>query len=203
MIVAEVGFNWSDYASRGNSLHKRMELLAATGVGWVKFQLCTQDMVPPEVRWMCIDNYSAAMAVVNAAKRVGLNPFFTPMFPEAVAWCGDDHIKIRYKDRANYTLIRRAVEKARCVWVSGQNVWCVSKYPATKKDYLVRNEAGEVRWGQMEGVSFHCPDISLAMKHGYKNQYIEYHVKFSESDYEAKWSIGLEDLKTLVDWSNS
>ena len=184
-----MNWNWSN-------IHERLSMVADTGCMWVKFQLFTKDMVPERFHEIAMEPTDIS-EIKAVCWDYGLSPIFTPMYPKAVAWCGSDHIKIRFKDRYNYNIIRLAEQKARNVWVSGTNVFCVDKYPATREDYGLKEDSQIHR---PMGLSSHCPDIELAQL--FDSKYIEYHVKFSEDDYEAAWSIGMDDLKKLVDWSN-
>ena len=198
MIVAEIGVNWA-----WDNLTGRLRMVADTGCLWTKFQIFTKEMVPERFHDLVMDG-DDVISVKDRCWDLGLSPIFTPMYPKAVAWCGSDHIKIRHKDKDNKLLIARAREKAAHVWISGKNVFCVPKYPATISDYdplwkVSMEDAAIGAFPNYKGVSFHCPDISL-IKRCEQSQYLEWHVKFSEDDPEAAWSIRMDDLKKLVEW---
>ena len=232
MIAAEIGINFS-----WDNLTDRLKMVADTGCLWMKFQLFTRDQVPEKFHDLVMD-YDDVQSIKDRCWKLGLAPIFTPMYPKAVAWCNQGHIKIRYKDKADSSLVNKAKQFAHHVWISGDlnysnQVLCIPKYPATRMDYIKKmipwhpeNNPDGYKHHPV-GISFHCPDITLLTSpipeleimekeqkwtqhhgpyHGFyryePNHYIEYHVKFSDDDYEAKWSIGMDDLKKLVEWES-
>lgn len=200
MIVAELGVNWS-----WATLPDRMKRVRDTGAQWVKGQLFYPDMVPERFHPIALYDRGSIDRWKDAARNADLIPIFTPMHIDLVRFCDRGHIKIRHKDKDDRALIRASEAMASNVWVSGKNVFCVPKYPASAGDYV--NPAFP-HVGKL-GVSWHVPSVESLFN--FLNvkvkgsvwvpmSYIEAHIKFSEDDYEAAWSLNCEDFKRLVEW---
>ena len=195
MICCELGVNWN-----WSNLDDRMKCIRDTGVHWVKGQLFHPDQAPKFERIALCDAESVER-FKRAALHAGLLSFFTPMREDLVQFCDSTHIKIRHKDKDNAPLIRLARKMADYVWISGENICCVPDYPSTFHDY--QTAFALQRW---DGISSHMPsiyDLQRLLEHWHPCPYIEAHIKFSESDPEAAWSLSCADFKRLVEWEQS
>lgn len=205
MIVPEIGVNWS-----WPTLAERMRMVRDTGAQWVKGQLFYPDQAPERFKDIALYQRPKIEEFKHHARMADLIPIFTPMHVDLVRFCDRGHIKIRHKDRGNKPLIAASFNTAEKVWVSGgceeysgtaiKEVLCVPEYPAAMSAY--ETQKLDFPW---DGISSHLADVNelislLDRRFCYPQGYIEAHVKFSEDDWEARWSLSLDDISRLVEW---
>jgi sialic acid synthase SpsE len=186
-----------------------------------KFQLFTEKEAPNLPKHLYITKVQAKN-LFQYGKRLGIEVFFTPMFPEAVDWCEDigvKYYKVRYKDNQNKELQCKIVDTNKPFFISflpfgsGGMIWkratilnCIPEYPAPLETYKA--------WGDMlythgHGISDHTSDLELLkdtinnrfvkmyIESGY-DYYFEKHVKLDDDCIESKWSVTFEDLAEVL-----
>jgi sialic acid synthase SpsE len=176
-VVAEIGVNWD---GRIELVEEMMENAKNAGCNAVKFQAYQEVMVkdhPERVRLMKATITKSNVEMINAiAKKIGIEWFCTPMYPEAVDFL-EPYVK-RYKIRVIdgkpllenkiSKLLERVLETGKEVIVSSQAsprgtsyydhpnikwLYCVPKYPCQLEDLDFRNLK------DFDGFSNHCPII--------------------------------------------
>lgn len=212
-IVAEVGVN--HMGSRGAML-TFCEAAKDIGADAVKFQ-AYNALKLFEKRQLTDFNVAELLqatelsdddfaAISEHCKTINLKWFasvFDPDQPARVLNHGACALKIGHAE-ADWTELRDACLKLRKeVWVSGaQNHWaggdirgvlCTQEYPAKSPPRLGLIPAC------YSGFSSHYQDYRIpaaaALRYA---SYIEAHLKLSDDDYEAKWSLSIADFKNMV-----
>ena len=209
-IIAEFGANWNNM-----STFREMVLLCKLiGIKYIKLQMFEIDKVPKEIRKMWIGK-GRAKYMFKFAKSLGIELFFTPMYPEAVDILEDigvNYYKIRYIDRNNYELYQKIGEVEKLTFVSVDDlgimdtlysdifIWnndkiipllCVPDYPAEFEQYNPKYI--------VIGYSDHTPDFRLYNHAKKASEFIEMHVCLDKKDaYEAKWSKELGKIKEML-----
>ena len=176
-IVAEIGVNWDgDYDLVKNMIKKAKEV----GCDAVKFQAFEEQQAKghPESNRLLKSSISRnnIEQINQLAKKIGIEWFCTPMYPDAVDLLNPfvNRFKIRERDGANLvqnnitTLIDRILKTKTEVIVSSNvsptisheyknpNIkwlYCVPKYPCNLEDLDFR----QIK--EFDGYSNHCPNI--------------------------------------------
>ena len=176
-IVAEIGVNWDgDYDLVKNMIKKSKE----AGFDAVKFQSFEEQQVKghPESNRLLKSSISRKNIeqINQLAKKIGIEWFCTPMYPDAVDLLNPfvNRFKLRERDGINLvqnnitTLIDRILKTKKEVIVSSNvsptisheyknpNIkwlYCVPKYPCNLEDLDFR----QIK--EFDGYSNHCPNI--------------------------------------------
>jgi len=210
-IIAEFGANWNNM-----STFREMVLICKEiGIKYIKLQMFEIDKVPKEIRKMWIGK-GRAKYMFKFAKSLGIELFFTPMYPEAIdilEEIGVNYYKVRYIDRHNWKLYRKIMKTGKLTFVSVDDrgimqtlysemfmnydiqriipLLCVPDYPAEFEQYNPKYI--------VIGYSDHTPDFKLYNHAKRDSTFIEMHVCLDKKDaYEAKWSKSLKEIKENI-----
>lgn len=125
---------------------------------------------------------------------------FDPSQVERVLSRGACTLKIGHKESGWDELRQACFAVGHIPWVSNskfvpysRNVWCVEEYPASSTPRL-RN-VGPFRVNEaFPGFSSHYTDYRIPAAAALRGaEYIEFHLKLSDQDPEAAWSLSVED----------
>lgn len=176
-IVAEIGVNWDGDFELAEQM---MNIAKNAGCDAVKFQAFNEELIKehPEKERLLKTSISQenVKKIDDISKRVGIEWFCTPMFPEAIEFL-DPYVK-RYKIRVfdgrplfqnKWTeLLEQVTKTGKEVIISCEKdpnqtklyqnkkirwLYCVAKYPCSLEDLNFSNI------GNFNGYSNHCPDI--------------------------------------------
>lgn len=218
-VVAEIGVNWDGNES---IVLDMMENAKVAGCDAVKFQSYTKDMVkshPENERLMKSSISKENIEMINSlAKRVNLEWFCTPMYPEAVDFLEPyvSRFKLREADgrilleNSTSKLFERIKETKKEIIVSSERtpknckffndsqikwLYCVPKYPCELSELNFQNIL------DFDGYSNHCTDIIAPIVSGVKGaKIIEVHITSdkSKSFIDNPVSFDYEELTKLV-----
>ena len=176
-IVAEIGVNWNGDLELAEQM---MNIAKNAGCDAVKFQAFNEELIKehPEKERLLKTSISQenVKKIDDISKRVGIEWFCTPMFPEAIEFL-DPYVK-RYKIRVfdgrplfqnKWTeLLEQVTKTGKEVIISCEKdpnqtklyqnkkirwLYCVAKYPCALEDLDFSNIEN------FNGYSNHCPDI--------------------------------------------
>jgi len=176
-IVAEIGVNWDGDFELAEQM---MNIAKNAGCDAVKFQAFNEELIKehPEKERLLKTSISQenVKKIDDISKRVGIEWFCTPMFPEAIEFL-DPYVK-RYKIRVFdgrplfqnkwIELLEQVTKTGKEVIISCEKdpnqtklyqnkkirwLYCVAKYPCSLEDLNFSNI------GNFNGYSNHCPDI--------------------------------------------
>jgi len=210
-IIAEFGCNWNTI----QDFRMMVLFCKELGIKYIKLQMWKPEQAPKEVRHMYIGK-GRAKYMFNFAKRLGIELFFSVMYPEAVDICekiGVNYYKIRYIDRNNHSLYRKVKKTSKILFISVDNeglpgtlynnlfiyhpnrviaLRVVPHYPATFEEYNPNY--------YMIGYSDHTPDFQL-YNHAKKDSvFIEMHLCLDKKKcFEGKWSKELREIREVLD----
>ena len=215
-IIAECGCNWNGNISNAFKMIKKAKEI---GVDYVKFQIFKEEHIEnhpkfKELKKMILD-CDQIEVLYDAGKKIGIEVFFTPFFPEAIDWLekiGVLMYKVRYLDQNNYQLYKRLKKTKKIFLISCQEpkytlysniafyqknvryLYCVPNYPAKYKNYFPLST-------DFHGISDHTPDLGL-LKFVAQNmtsyEYFEKHIKLDDDCIESNWSVSFEELDELI-----
>lgn len=209
-IIAEFGANWNNM----RTFREMVLICKDIGIKYIKLQMFEIDKVPKEIRKMWIGK-GRAKYMFKFAKSLGIELFFTPMYPEAVdilEEIGVNYYKIRYIDRYNWKLYKKIKKTGKLTFVSVDDrgimqtlysemfmnnptriipLLCVPDYPAEFEQYNPHYI--------VIGYSDHTPDFQLYNWAKNFSEFIEMHVYLDkDTAYEAKWSKSFKDIKERI-----
>lgn len=211
MIVAEIGVNWNGDRSR---IPAFIDAAKSAGATAAKFQAYNTDKLvarrgitdPKTIDLLRRNELTDAdLALIEeCARKVDIKHFYSVFDPsqvERVLSRGACALKIAEKESADGLLVDACEDKCGLVYVSlHQNttdprLWqrrpvaCVPQYPATIPPHLrVIHPRGFC------GLSSHWQDYRIPAAAALRGaEYIEFHVRLSDDDPEAAWSLSIED----------
>lgn len=152
-------------------------------------------------------------AIAAHCKAIGFKWFasvFDPSQVERVLSRGACALKIGHKEAAYRELCEYAWARSRGVPIYGSNMHttedcfyvptidchCVAEYPASSPPRLRRIWGGsyKISYGHFAGFSSHYTDYRIPAAAALRGaEYIEFHLKLSDQDPEAAWSLSVED----------
>lgn len=151
-------------------------------------------------------------AIAAYCKGIGLKWFcsvFDPSQVSRVLSRGACALKLGHAEN-NYSELLEACAlavPADALWISGRpgtpvaNVLCVEEYPAKSPPELhyIRPFHDRLREDSFDGFSSHYTDWRIPAAAALRGaKYIEAHVKLSNEDYEAGWSLSFADFAKMV-----
>jgi sialic acid synthase SpsE len=151
--------------------------------------------------WDKVIGEAMAKELVDYGNTLGVDVFFSVYYPEAVDICerlGVKYYKIRYEDRFNYEIRDKVFAtkvKTGNIFISGDNLFCVPKYPAEINEYpfYLRNEVGY-------SDHTHHNEGTTLLEHAIKQYYPyhEIHVKEDDNCLEWRWSKSIDWIKRCL-----
>jgi len=224
LIVAEVGVNFKDI----REAEAMIGLAKRAGADAVKFQVYSKenlynvfpggdvlrDPKCEQLMKIMLDK-DKLQHLKNVADGAGIEFFATPMFPEAVDWLNDigvNRFKIRYADRCNAPILKKAQDTGKQVIISCSMtytiisdtwyqpdfnklslMWCIPEYPPEE---IVLPQTFSV----FTGFSNHYPSIVPPLAAAARGaKIIEVHVKQEKTTpIDDAVSITFQELGELV-----
>lgn len=206
-----------------NHLGDRAKMLAfcdaakACGADAVKFQAYNTDYLllrrgagDRALLKKCELSNADLDAIAAHCKAIGFKWFasvFDPSQVERVLSRGACALKIGHKEADWDELVKQCLCSKGCVWVSDletafyaegavRGVHCIAEYPATSPPTL--REVGEFGTDYL-GFSSHYTDYRIPAAAALRGaEYIEAHIRLSDSDPEAAWSLSVGDFTKMV-----
>ena len=217
-IIAEIGVNWDGDFDLAKEM---MNMAKKYGCDYVKYQSFNENIVkkhPEKSRLMksaiSPDNIET---IDEIAKKIGIEWFCTPMYPEAVDFLNPyvNKFKIRELDgrplleNKTSDLIERIFNTGKESYISSQKsplkikiknsnlkwLYCVPKYPCSLSDLDFS------RLNEFDGYSNHCPDIRVPVNAANLGaKIIEVHITSDKSKkfFDNAVSFDYDDLNKLV-----
>jgi sialic acid synthase SpsE len=223
-IVAEIGQNWCGEMALAETL---IICAAQNGADLAKFQLYDSEKLYGEKQKSEL-SFSRAKYLFDFGKVGGIDVFFSVFDVERVKWCEEIGVK-RYKisSRTNDSALFKEIESTgKPVIISydpaydkwgypdtWQNLYCISKYPASLRDLKFKEgmfEDTAIQFGvseypkEYQGYSDHTIGLTackVALARG--AQIIEKHFAIDhKTGVDAAWSITPEELRELSNFRN-
>jgi len=226
-IVAECGVNWRTLDEAKKMIHT----FAECGADACKFQMYRPHMVAKHPRAEELQRITMTKEMAGELKTygetVGIEVFFTPMYPEAVDDLESLYVnryKVRAKDATNTSLMKKVLSTGKDViisvagdrldWASLDEtkskyrvklLYCIDRYPAKDEEVHLASAFPAYRSYQSSveysGLSDHSPGISCSIAAAAMGaQIIEKHVMLDRSyDWiDAPVSVTPVEFKDMV-----
>jgi len=218
-VIAEIGVNWDGNLDLAKEMMTKAKEIGCNAVKFQAFNEKTLEDHPERSRLMKSAISKTNIESINSmAKKVGIEWFCTPMYPEVVDILNPyvNRFKIREKDgqsllknkvsallekvlKTNKEMIVSVVESPRTTkFFNYPNIkwlYCVPKYPCATSDLDFRNLK------DYHGYSNHCPEIIAPLIAAILgSEIIEVHVTSDKSKnfFDNNVSFDYSALKELV-----